>query len=171
MENKKIIMYIIIILLMLFIVGIGILVLKSNKKLENNGIADYTPEQEITDEQMRQTNILLYFYDNNTGNLNTEIRRIDSKKLLNNPEEQLIKLLIEGPQDSNLTNLIPEETKLINLDINKGILYINFSEEFLEVKKLEKEMKNKIIESILKTVTQLNEIKGIKILINGEEYF
>ncbi len=28
---------------------------------------------------------------------------------------------------------------------------------------------SKIIESILKTVTQINEIEGIKILINGEE--
>ena len=169
MKNKKILMYIIIIVLILFILAIGFLVINNHKKDKNNVIEEYTPEQEITDEQLRQTNVTLYFYDISTGNLATEIRQIDSKSLLQNPEKKLIEFLIEGPKDNNLSRLIPENTKLLNVEIEKGILIINFSEDFIKEQNLELEQEEKIIESILKTVIQLNEINGIKILINGEE--
>ena len=63
MKNKKILMYIIIIVLILFILAMGFLVINNHKKDKNNVIEEYTPEQEITDEQLRQTNVTLYFYD------------------------------------------------------------------------------------------------------------
>lgn len=169
MKNRKFIMYTSIIVLILFIVGIGILVVNNHRKNKNNIIEEYTPEQEISDEQLRKTNIILYFCDASTGELATEIRQIDSKSLLENPERKLIEFLIDGPQDSNLSKLIPESTKLINAELKKGILNIDFSEEFINGQNLGIEKETKIINSILNTVTQLNEIKGIKILINGEE--
>lgn len=166
MKNKKIFMYIIIILLILFILWIGIILVKNNNTDTNE---EFIPEQEITEEQLRSTNIILYFSNLNTGELETEIRKIDSKKLLENPEKQLITYLIDGPKNGNLVRLIPENTKLISAEIEKEILIINFSEDFIENQNLGKEQEEKIIKSILKTVTQLNEINGIKILINGEE--
>lgn len=168
MKNKKIIMYSGIIILILFIVGIGILVINNHKKEENIIIEEYTPQEEITDEQLRQTNITLYFYDDSIKDLATEIIKIDSKKLLEKPEKQLIEFLIEGPKDENLTKLIPENTKLLNTEIKKDILYIDFSEEFIDVD-AGMEQEKLIIDSILKTVSQLTEINGIKILINGQE--
>lgn len=168
MKNKKIIMYSGIIILILFIVGIGILVINNHKKEENIIIEEYTPQEEITDEQLRQTNVTLYFYDDSIKDLATEIIKIDSKKLLEKPEKQLIEFLIEGPKDENLTKLIPENTKLLNTEIKKDILYIDFSEEFIDVD-AGMEQEKLIIDSILKTVSQLTEINGIKILINGQE--
>lgn len=168
MKNKKIIMYSGIIILILFIVGIGILVINNHKKEENIIIEEYTPQEEITDEQLRQTNVTLYFYDDSINDLATEIIKIDSKKLLEKPEKQLIEFLIEGPKDENLTKLIPENTKLLNTEIKKDILYIDFSEEFIDVD-AGMEQEKLIIDSILKTVSQLTEINGIKILINGQE--
>lgn len=168
MKNKKIIMYSGIIILILFIVGIGILVINNHKKEENIIIEEYTPQEEITDEQLRQTNVTLYFYDDSINDLATEIIKIDSKKLLEKPEKQLIEFLIEGPKDENLTKLIPENTKLLNTEIKKDILYIDFSEEFIDID-AGMEQEKLIIDSILKTVSQLTEINGIKILINGQE--
>ena len=168
MKNKKIIMYSGIIILILFIVGIGILVINNHKKEENIIIEEYTPQEEITDEQLRQTNVTLYFYDDSINDLATEIIKIDSKKLLEKPEKQLIEFLIEGPKDENLTKLIPENTKLLNTEIKKDILYVDFSEEFIDVD-AGMEQEKLIIDSILKTVSQLTEINGIKILINGQE--
>ena len=168
MKNKKIIMYSGIIILILFIVGIGILVINKHKKEENIIIEEYTPQEEITDEQLRQTNVTLYFYDDSINDLATEIIKIDSKKLLEKPEKQLIEFLIEGPKDENLTKLIPENTKLLNTEIKKDILYIDFSEEFIDID-AGMEQEKLIIDSILKTVSQLTEINGIKILINGQE--
>ena len=164
MKNKKIIMYVAIIILILFIVGIGFLMITNNDN--NNTIQEYTPAQEITDEQLRKTNIMLYFYDSITQKLVTEIRQIDSKELLENPEKKLIEYLIEGPIESELVKLIPEGTELINVELYNDILFINFSKEFILNENINR---NIIIESILKTVTQLNEINEVKILIEGNE--
>lgn len=168
MKNKKIIMYMAIIILIIFILGIGAIILKNNKE-KKQIVGEYTPVEEITDEQLRQTNITLYFCNNLTGELATEIRQIDAKKLLDNPQNELINYLIEGPVSDNLSKLIPEGTKLINSELKDGILLINFSEEFIKEQNLGLEQERKIVESIVKTLTQLNEINGIKILINGEE--
>ena len=165
MKNKKIIMYVAIIILILFIIGIGFLIINNNNN--NDIINEFTPVEEITDAQLRNTNILLYFYDNNVKEIAAEVRQIDSKELLQNPEKKLIEYLIQGPKDNNLLRLIEENTEIISLEINNGILIINFSKEFLQNQNIEK---NIIEESILKTVIQLNEINGIKILIEGEEY-
>lgn len=167
-ETKKFIMYICIILLILFILLIGIKIIK-NKKIKNDKIInEYIPVEEITEEQLRQTNINLYFYNSNTEEIVAEIRKIDAKYLLEKPGNKLIQLLIDGPEDGSLSRLIPEGTKLIETKIDKGILLINFSAEFINNENLSLEYEKKIIESILKTVLQLNEINGIKILINGE---
>ena len=166
MKNKKIIMYIIIIILMLFIFGMGILIM-NNKNKKNDFIQEYIPSEEISDEQLRKTNIILYFKNKTTGELSTEIRQIDSKLLLKNPENKLIEYLLNGPEEENLERLIPEKTELISTELINGILNINFSEDFLE-NKSENEI-NEIKESILNTTKQLNEINEIKILINGKE--
>ena len=115
MKIKKFTMFIIIIFLLVFILWIGLILIKNHKNSKNNIIKEYTPEQEISEEQLRTTNIVLYFYDEEAKDLGTEIRQIDSKKLLNNPEKQLIEYLIAGPENNNLKNLIPENTKIINI--------------------------------------------------------
>lgn len=167
MKKNKIIMYFAIIILILFILVIGFLIINNNKNKKI--IEEYTPAQEISEKQLRYTNVMLYFLSTENNELSTEIRQIDAKKLLENPEKILINFLQEGPKDINLIKLIPENTKLINTEINNGILIINFSREFIEGQNLGLEYETKIIQSILKTVGQLNEINGIKILIEGEE--
>lgn len=169
MKNKRIFMYIIIILIILFVLWMGILVINNRKSEQKKALIEYTPEIEITDEQLRSTNITLYFYSEEEGILKQEIRQIDSKELLENPERKLIEYLIAGPKDSNLTNLIPKKTELINVEKIKENLIIDFSKDFIEDQNLGMEKEEYIIESILKTVSQLNEINGIKILIDGEE--
>lgn len=166
MKNKKIIMYISIILLIIIISIVGYLLsYKNNEEI----FSDYTPAQEITDEQLRKTNIVLYFYDEINDKIIEEIKQIDAKILLENPEKKLIEYLISGPQNNNINNLIPENTQIINIEIKKGILYINFSKEFIGINNLENKIKEKINETILKTVVQLNEINQIKILVEGGE--
>ena len=166
MSNKKIMMYLIIIFLILFISIIGVLITKNNKK--NNSIEEYTPLEEITEEQLRKTNITLYFYDPITEDLATEIRQIDSKDLLQNPEKILVEALINGPQiNKDLINLFPENINLLDSKIEKGILYLNFSDNIFDDENLNDNKNNLLKESIIKTLSQLNEINEIKILING----
>ena len=106
---KKKIICIFLILILLVILGFFIyknFIVKNDTKEE---IQDYTPQEEISEQQLRETKINSVF--------------------------------LEG-----------------------DILKIDFSNEFLNSDNL-----NNSANSILNTVTQLNEINGIKILINGEE--
>lgn len=170
MKNKKIIMYVGIILIVLILLGVGYVILnniKNNKK--EVAYEEYIPQEEITGEQLRQTVITLYFLDPATNNLTPEARQIDAKELIDNPYELLINLLMEGPKNEKLLKLIPENTKLNNAQIKDNILYIDFSEDFIKEQNLGKEQEELILKSIVNTVTELTEINKVAILINGEE--
>lgn len=144
--------------------------MNSKEETDSNiEFTEYTPQEEISNEQLRQTLITLYFKNKQTGSLSPEARMIDSKILLNNPYNELIKLLIEGPKNESLERLIPEGTNVNSIEIKKGIVYIDFSEEFIKVGNMGAEEEGKIIYSIVNTLTELTEVSGVKILINGEE--
>lgn len=157
--NKKLFMYLIIILLIIIFLFVGWFVIKNHKN--NKKINEYIPEEEISTKQLRMTNISLFFLNEENGEIGEEIRQIDSKELLNNPEEKLINYLIEGPKNEKLKKIIPENIKLINIEKNNGILLIEFSENISNLENYEK-----IKKAIIQTVSQLKEINNIKIINN-----
>ena len=116
---------------------------------------------------MRQTKVILYFANNEIGELDTEIKIIDAKDLIENPYLELMNLLIKGPQSSNLKKLIPEGTVIHDVTVEDSCAKINLSQEFLNYEN--EENKLKIINSIVNTLTNLKEITSVKFLINGEE--
>ena len=171
MKNKKILMYVGIILIVLILLGAGYFVtnkLKKNNKTENIK-NEYIPQEEITGEQLRQTVITLYFLDSEKYELAPEARQIDAKELINNPYEVLINLLIEGPKNEKLLKLIPENTKLNSAIVKDNILYVDFSTDFIKEQNIGKEQEELIIKSIVNTVTELTEINKVAILIDGKE--
>ena len=87
MNNKKIFMYFAIIMLIMLVLGIGWITIKNHNN--NPEIKEYTPEEEITTDQLRRTNIVLYFANKTTGKVETEIRQIDSKLLLDLPNLEI----------------------------------------------------------------------------------
>ena len=166
MKIKKILMYVGIIFGLIFVISLGWIVNMNKEIQENNEIV---PEQEISDDQLRQTIATLYFFGKESAKLEPEARQIDVKLLIDNPYKTLVNLLIEGPKSEGLLKLIPDQTKLNNIEIKEGIVYIDFSDEFIKEQNLGESQEKIIINSILKTLIELNEVNGIKILINGEE--
>ncbi|MBO4815521.1 MAG: GerMN domain-containing protein [Clostridia bacterium] len=169
MKNKKIIMYVSIILIVIILMCFGYFIFNNIKNKKGKDLNEYIPEEEITEEQLRQTVVTLYFLDPETLELKPETRKIDSKLLINYPYEILINLLIEGPKNEKLLKLIPENTKLLGTEIKNNILYINLSKEFIDEQNLGKQQEELIVKSIVNTVTELTEINKIAILIEGEE--
>lgn len=164
MKNKRIIAVIVLIL----IIVLGFIIYKNvSIKNQEDEYQDYIPEEEISDEQMRQTKIILYFANNETGELETEIKVVDANTLIKNPEKQIMELLIKGPQSSNLKKLIPDGTILHDIKIENSCAIINVSNEFLNYQNEEEKLK--ITNSIVNTLTNLKEIESVKFLINGEE--
>lgn len=164
MKRKKIIA----IISLLLIILVGIIIYKNIDivKKEDDEYQDYTPQEEISEEQTRQTKIILYFENAETGELESEVRLIDANKLIKEPEKEIMNLLIKGPQSSNLKKLIPDGTVVHEINIKGSCAEINLSNEFLEFG--DEKNKLKIINSIVNTLTNLKEINSIKFLINGE---
>ena len=71
---------------------------------------NYTPQEEISDSQSRETTITLYFLDKETNKLKSESKLIDANELLKNPYKIIVQKLIEGPHDENLQSVFPENT-------------------------------------------------------------
>lgn len=145
----------------LIILGI-IIVLNFNIETE------YIPETEIGDKELRKTIVDLYFQNKETKELVKESRLIDSKKLLREPCEELINMLIQGPENSSYERIIPEGTKILGIIQEKDIIIINFSNEFVEKSSDDKQKYNSVF-SIVKTLAELTEVNGIKIQIEGKE--
>ena len=92
--NKKLIILISIIIIILIIC---FFIFKNSFIKKEEIIEEYIPEEEISDEQLRETIITLYFENIENKSLNPEARKIDANNLINNPYEYLINLLIQGP--------------------------------------------------------------------------
>jgi len=87
MKRKKLSMFIVIIFFIIFVITIGILVVNNKKRNSEFEIQEYIPQEEISYEQLRKTNIFLYYLNKKTGELDSEIRQIDSRELLEKPEK------------------------------------------------------------------------------------
>lgn len=165
LDWKRIIIILVFIILIIGIIT-GVYLIVKNKNTEKE-MTEYTPQEEISEEQMRQTMVSLYFKNDN--GLIPEARLIDVKELINNPYEKILNMLIQGPKNENLKKTIPEGTKINRIEKEGENLIIDFSSEFIE-KHIGGELEEKLtIQSIVKTVTELTEINGIKIKINGED--
>ena len=163
--NKKIILTIIIAIL----IGIGVWYFFFYNVGNENEINEIIPEEEISEEQMRQTIVSLYFYNESTKSLVPEGRLIDVKELVEEPYKKLMELLIEGPQNTSLSKTIPEGTRINKIELKGETLYLDLSQEFIENHEGGEDKESITIYSIVNTMTNLTEVNSIKILIDGEE--
>lgn len=168
MKNKKIGIIFFILLIILLIGGYFAIRYVKNKE-EETIIEEYIPEEEITEEQVRQTIVSLYFPNKETNELNPEARLIDIKEIMNNAHEKLIALLIEGPKSEKNKKIIPEGTKINKTYFEGDCVILDLSSEFLNYAKEDEKEKMNLINSIVNTLTELTEINKIKIIIDGNE--
>lgn len=163
MKKNKMIMFIIVTIIVILIAVLGYFVYRNIKKEEK--IQEYTPGEEISDSQLRMTNIELYFLNKENNEIEMEIRNIDAKNLIDKPIDFVVNELIKGPENEGFEGIIPNNTILSNSEILDGILYLNFNDNLI----IDESKLPKIEETLRKTLEQFIEINQIKILINGTE--
>ena len=128
--NKKLIFKVILIIAIISIVAILIILNFSTEIVENvENEAVIEPEQEISEEQMRQTGVSLYFEDKQSSQLVKSEIKVDAKDLIDNPYMYIVNLLIKGPPDSTLFTLVPSGIGFCIFEsvgplINKLTIYI-----------------------------------------------
>ena len=146
----------IILIIISVIVILGIFIV-----LNVNVETEYVPETEIEDSELRKTVVTLYFKNKNTEELARESRLIDSKNLLRNPYEALLKLLLDG-------KTFPEGVEILNATLNNNCVEINVNKA-LEEAKLNDDQIEKLLDSIYSTLSELTEVSSIKVLVEGNE--
>lgn len=171
MKNKKLLFYITVAVILILIIIALMFIIKPNNSNENtsNEIIEYTPAQELSDDEIRKTIISLYFKNIETNTLVSEAKCIDVKELYKEPYTYLINMLIAGPENEKLESAIPEGTKVNSCTLKGNTLYVDLSKEFIDNAPSGIEEESMVIYSIVNTLTELNEVSGVKFLINGEE--
>lgn len=169
MKNKKIIIIFSILLIILIVGGYFVIKHLKNNQTEQKNVEEYTPQEEISEEQQRQTIVTLYYQNKETKELMPEARMVDIKEMMTAPYDKLIQLLIEGPKNNKQEKLIPESVKLLKTAIEADCITVDFSAEFLNYDKNNKQVKENLINSIVNTLTELTEVNKVKFLIDGKE--
>ncbi len=169
MKNKKIVI-IFSVLLIILIIG-GYFVIKYLKQKGESGeiTEEYTPQEEISEEQLRQTIVTLYFLSKDTKEITPEARLVDIKDIITNPYENLINLLIEGPKNEKNQKVIPDNTKLNKTYMEGDCITLDFSQEILNYDKNDEKAKENMVNTIVNTLTELTEVNKVKILIDGNQ--
>lgn len=96
----------------------------------------------------------------------TKIVSNSENDILAKIKDILTALTIDSPKakyiDDDYTPLIPKDTKILNLTLENNLLKINFSKEFLNVTS---ETEEKVVESIVYSLTKLDEVKEIMLFV------
>ena len=170
MKDKKSGLLFLFLFIVIFVFGAFCIRFVRNKK-QNELQFEYVPEEEISEEQERQTIVSLYFVDKETNLVKPEARLVNARDLVNEPFKALVDLLIDGPKNVKLKSVFPENTELLSASLDKDCLNLDFSVEFLNFDKDDEKTKDNLLTTIVNTVTQLKEVNKVKILVNGEFFW
>lgn len=171
MKNKKTLFCIVAAIIIILII-LGVIFFLNHAQPDenaNNEIVEYTPEEELSDDEIRKTIISLYFKNTETNSLIAESKCIDVKDLSKDPYTYLINLLIAGPENEKLESPIPEGTKVNSCTLKGNTVYVDLSKEFIDNAPAGIEEESMVVYSIVNSLTELNEVSNVKFLINGEE--
>lgn len=112
---------------------------------------------------------VIYLLDENDYLSRTKISA--SNKDLVSKSTDLIEALITGGKKKDILPnrfrpILPKDTKVLNISLNNGILTIDFSQEFNNIKE---EYEEKLIESLAYTLTSIEGIDKIEIYVEGSK--
>lgn len=110
---------------------------------------------------------VIYLLDNNNYLSRTKIS-VNSKDELTKATDLIETLTDDGKKSSIIPNgfksLLPKKTKVLDLTLKDKILTINFSKEFNNINV---SLEEKLIESLAYTLTSINGIDKIRIMVEG----
>lgn len=122
---------------------------------------------EYVESQVEEQTVFLLNQDNLLGR--TQVVASETTDPLSKVKEALLTLIQEGPNESRIPNgfkaIIPSDTKINSIDLQEGILKVDFSKELLDVNE---EMEEKVVEAIVYTATSIKEVKSIIIFVDGD---
>lgn len=84
-----------------------------------------------------------------------------------NSAEAALNALIEGPAPNiGLRNPFPEGTKLLGIEVNNGVAFVNFSDEILSIASLAEE--RALVKAVTLTLGEFDTINKIRLFVEGQ---
>lgn len=109
--------------------------------------------------------IKLYFENN--GKLAMENRLVTTKDM--GFEKVIVEELIKGPRNQTLKATMSQSVRVLSIETIEKICYVNFSKEYIESVKWDELEDDIIIWSLVNSLTQLDYIQRVQILVEGEK--
>ena len=156
MIRKKALRKIFITTMSLFIIMTIYLIPLTEKTLETNLEFEY-----VTD----LANSSIYLLDENNYLVKTKVL-LDEELLEDNIKNIISNLTVSSNSKfpDKLKAIIPKNTKLNNITIEDDLVTIDFSKELLNI---DEELSHKLIESIVYSITELNDINRVNITVDS----
>jgi germination protein M len=173
--RKYTLLVVIIVILGIFLTGCSILQKIGIIKPEND---ELRPASSVVmgEEQAKKLEnkfpIHLYFANADNTKLRLEIRYIDiadTEKGVDHMASVIINELINGPTPRiGLKATIPEETKLLSVEVKAGVATVDLSKEFIDNHPGGKTAEQLTLYSVVNTLTEIGDIQKVKFTINGK---
>ena len=128
-------------------------------------------EYSLENSVMAEINVNLHdiFLMDKNGYISKTMIDVSSTKTEDLIDELFELMVIDGKYQDKIPNgfspIIPVDTKLLSKEITDTTLKLNFSKELLETTK---ELEEKVIESIIYTMTSIKKIKSINIYVENK---
>lgn len=111
--------------------------------------------------------VMVYYQKKGKGNYSYFVPLTKLVSGYTNSAQAALDALLEGPNpDTGLVNPFPAGTKLLDVEVNDGVAYVNLSEEVLNVKSAAEE--RAIIKSLTLTLKELSAIDKVRLFVDGQ---
>jgi len=139
--------------------------------------ADGTPigvimESDVVDAtvsaETKKATVTLYFANDTGEGLSAERRELEIPAT-DTVEKAVVEELIKGPKTSGNISVIPAETKVLSVETKNGVCFVNLSKEFVDRYQGGTAGEMLTIYPIVNSLTELDGIRSVQFLINGEK--
>ncbi|MCK9217345.1 MAG: GerMN domain-containing protein [Firmicutes bacterium] len=115
----------------------------------------------------KMSKVMVYYQKKGSGNYSYFVPLTKVVSGFTNSGEAAISALLEGPVPGlGLRNSFPEGTKLLGLEVNNGIAFVNFSDDILNISSLTEE--RAMVKAITLTLGEFESVSKVRIFVNGQ---
>lgn len=130
--------------------------------------SEESPKKNIIYKDVNYTNV--YLLNKDLLVETSIVSKATSNDIISSIKDILSSLTVNSEKskylDNNFKALIPEGTRILDVSLDKGLLKINFSKEILNI---DASLEEKMIESIIYSLTKLDGVEKIMIFVEGEK--
>lgn len=138
---------------------------QKNTSSQNNNQDNTGKSESPQENQSQSTAITLYFSDDQAEFLIPETREVVEAE---NIAKVAVEELVKGPRENGLHATIPSETKVLGVEIENNIAYVDFSRDLIDKHWGGSTGELMTIMSTVNTLTEFENIHKVQILVEGK---